>query len=169
MIGDQGVEAELSTPTPASEALTTPEQASIKDAADRMMVFSRLKRGLTESDWKNSGARKLILDRIERTESELLELKEYRSRFHDKDKEAAVLRQEMQQLKKADKLSDFCLSAGGVWIGLCTFLFDKGLWALGLVACLIGLVLLVWSLKVKHDFQIGWNPFVASPGKKKRE
>ncbi len=105
---------------------------------------------MTEKEWNSAGTRILFLDRLDQLETEIKELKEYRSRFHEKDKEAAVQREKLRQLETADKLLDFCLGAGGVLIGLGTFLLDKGQMMPGLVTCLAGVVLLVWPLLQKY-------------------
>jgi hypothetical protein len=73
----------ISTPAPEGEFLTSPEeaQAQAKEAADRMGVFRGLPRELTVNEWNSGGTRKLILERMAQLESELIELKKYRSQY----------------------------------------------------------------------------------------
>ncbi len=79
-----------------------------------MAVFRGLPRELTVNEWNSGGTRKLILERMAQLESELVELKKYRSQYHDKDKESAVLRQKLRQTTAVDMLFDFSLAVGGI-------------------------------------------------------
>jgi hypothetical protein len=140
----------LITPEEAQARAQAREAADVKEAADRMRVFRELPRELTEKEWNNSGTRKLVLEHIARIESELIELKKYRSRYHEKDKESAVLCQKLTQLEAADKIFDLCMAGGGILIGLATFLLDKVNWIWALAISLIGVTFLVWPLWLKH-------------------
>jgi hypothetical protein len=142
----------ISTPAPEGEFLTSPEeaQAQAKEAADRMAVFRGLPRELTVNEWNSGGTRKLILERMAQLESELVELKKYRSQYHDKDKESAVLRQKLQQATAADKLFDLCLAGGGVLMGLAPSLLDKSHWLLFLVVLLIGCFFTVGPYRLRR-------------------
>jgi hypothetical protein len=147
---EQAALAGSSDPTPAigSTSLTSPEDAPAwQEAAD---PFQDFRRKLTEKEWNSAGTRILILEKISRLESEVTEYKSYRSRFYEKDKEAAILHQKLTRSNTIEALFDFCLAAGGVLIGLATLLFDKGHWALGVITLLMGVVLLVWPLALKH-------------------
>ncbi len=126
------------------EGLTSPEeaQAQVREAADRMRVYRGLSRELTESEWKSSGTRKLILEQLAQLANEVNELKEYRSQYYEKDKESAVLRQKLYQSTAVEILYAFCFAAGGALVSVGTFLFDK-LVPVATVTFIIGLILLI--------------------------
>ena len=112
--------------------------------------MSRVISVLTENEWNSPETRLLILERLSRLENELADLKKYRSSYHEKAKESAVLRQKLRQATTAKMLFDFCLAAGGVLVGLSTVFFDNDMWILGFFVILMGLGLLVSSLLLKH-------------------
>ena len=105
---------------------------------------------LTEDEWNSPETRLLVFERLSRLENELGELERYRSAYDEIDKESAVLREKPRQATAVKRLSDLCLASGGVLVGLATFLFDKDEWISGFVMILLGLVLLVGTLLVKH-------------------
>ena len=115
-----------------------------------MRVYRDLSRELTESEWKSSGTRKLILEQLAQLANEVNELKEYRSGFYEKDKESAVLKQKLRKATAADMLFDFCLAVGGILVGLVTFLYDKGFLIIGMFLFIVGAVLLGCPVLLRH-------------------
>jgi hypothetical protein len=114
-----------------------------------MVVFRGLPRELTEKEWNSGGTRKLILERIARVESELIELNKYRSQYYEKDKESAVLRQKLRQSTAVDMLFNFSLAVGGILVGLVPSLYDKGYMFTCLFLFIAGAVLLAWPVGLK--------------------
>jgi hypothetical protein len=142
-VGHPTFESGIPSPAPEGEFLTSPEeaQAQAREAFDRMRAYRGLMRGLTESEWKSSGTRILILEHIARLEDELSELQKYRSQYHEKDKESAVLRQKLRQSTAVDMLFDLALAVGGILVGLGPSLYDKGFVIICLFLFLTGAIL----------------------------
>ena len=91
-----------------------PTQPSPKAAS----ALSGIRRDLTDEELSSPGARKLLIDRLDITEKQVVELKEYRDRFHAADKQVAVLTEKNTQHTAAEVLYGFALSVGAIFIGL---------------------------------------------------
>jgi hypothetical protein len=101
--------------------------------------YETLKRRLSEKELMNIGSVNLMIDDIERMESELVELRQLRSQFHDKDKQHAILVEKLAAYKLSELSDNISISLGALLVGSA-----KALWTVdyfGIVALIGGLAL----------------------------
>lgn len=106
-------------------------------------AYSGLRRALDEDDLGQSGVQKLLLDAVDRAEEENERLRGFESRFHDVDKEAAVLSQRVRAQDAFEVLFVAGTTIGGVLAGLAPSLWDKQ--PSGDIVLAIGSLLIVLS------------------------
>ena len=135
----QAVASEQAAPTVAAEqtTLTVPE-------AGRRPALRYLRRELLDTDLAHPGVQKLLLDRVDSSESECEELREYVERFHAADKKAAVLESKLQQNSAFEFICNACFGCGGVLIGIAPSLFDTHI-AGGAVVLIVGVAFIIVS------------------------
>jgi hypothetical protein len=107
-------------------------------------AFSKLSMELRETDLKNPVVGRMLLDKIDSLTSEKIELESYRDRYHEADKNSAVLAQSVAGESKFQILYSFCLTVGGVVFGVAftTQGTIKGVLVIsGIVLFLIGIIL----------------------------
>jgi len=105
--------------------------------------LAKLRRELTEEELTPTVGR-LLLDEIERVERENEELKEYRERYHDADKQCAILREQTKAAKSGEVLYSFSLSVGALVIGLTPAFWAQGAAAVGCIV--VGSLLILAGL-----------------------
>jgi hypothetical protein len=115
-------------------------------------ALSEAKRILTDDELSAPGARKMLLDNLDRLEADNEALIQIRERFYDADKRCAVLETSLRQGQKDDLSTDLiftgCMTVGGVVLGLLPslgVLGTAGIWAGGA----IGLVLIGIGIAAK--------------------
>jgi hypothetical protein len=81
-------------------------------------ALSGIRRDLTDEELSTPGARKLLIDRLDQTEMQVVELKEFRDRFYTADKQVAVLMEKIKQDTAAEVLYGVVLSVGAILVGL---------------------------------------------------
>ncbi len=115
-------------------------------------ALSEAKRVLTDDELSAPGARKMLLDNLDRLEAENEILILIRERFHDADKRCAVLETSLRQGYKDDLSTDLiftgCMTIGGAILGLLPSLGalgTAGIWA----GAVIGLALLGIGIAAK--------------------
>ncbi|MDE0027321.1 MAG: hypothetical protein OXP69_23150 [Spirochaetaceae bacterium] len=95
---------------------------------------------MSEEELSTTGAQKMLLDWLDRLEEENLELREIEKRFHESDKDVAVLQE--RQTKSIAR--DIMLAAGSLLLGL-----SPSFWAVqptGTILVIIGGALAVASV-----------------------
>ena len=101
--------------------------------------FRRLSRELSPEDLRETGTQKMILDLLDRLEDENDELKEFKEKFHERDKEVAVLRERLKKSTAQDIVIGAMLAGGSLVLGyLPSLLLPTGWIALvvgGLFSC----------------------------------
>ena len=91
---------------------------ALADTPKQRRVYAKAGRELTEEELNSPGVRKMMLEDIERLESETLILQDYRDRFYMADKRVAVLSAAQKQRNVVGWLSDCSLMAGSVMLGV---------------------------------------------------
>src|SRR5215216_5747826 len=71
--------------------------------------ISKLRRELDEVELTTPAALRFLLDDIDRLDREVTELEGYRERFHEVDKQKAVLEQKSKESRSADITFAVCL------------------------------------------------------------
>lgn len=90
-----------------------PEEKSVTNKS----ALSGLKRTLSEKELEGKGAQKLILDRNDQLEKELVKLSEYKEKYHEKDKEAGVLSERLTQINGSINSRNLLFLLGGIMVG----------------------------------------------------
>ena len=73
---------------------------------------------LSDEELSSTGARKLLLDKLDQLELQVAELNQFRSRFYDADKKVAVLDSWLKKENASELLYSFALSSGAIFVGL---------------------------------------------------
>jgi len=81
-------------------------------------ALSGVRRDCTDEELSSPGARKLLLDRLDQTEIQVVELKEFRDRFYEADKQVAVLTERTKSNTAAEILYGVALAVGAIFVGL---------------------------------------------------
>ena len=102
---------------PSSEVTIANRPVAAVKAKVGRKAFSGAHRELNDTELSSPAVQKLLLDEIDRLERENNELMEYRSRFHDADKRAAVLEQKNTIRTSQEVLSLACITVGGAALG----------------------------------------------------
>lgn len=123
-IDEEGEEPAVSTSLPATKGRRS---------------FTQVKREMTEKELSSSGAQKLLLDDIDRLENALQAAHEFREKFHEKDKLAAVQEEKLASKAKNELLYDGCLVAGSVLLGFAPNVWSDG--QVGVYLLLTGAIL----------------------------
>lgn len=103
-------------------------------------ALSGIRRDLTDEELSSPGARKLLIDRLDQTEKQIVELRDFQDQFHVADKQVAVLTEKTKQHLAAEVLYGTALSVGAIFVGLAPSVWESqpyGLLSLIAGACLM--------------------------------
>jgi hypothetical protein len=119
--------------------------SSLKDSSPvkRSSAYQKLRRDLSEDELNNPGAQKMILSDLDRLESEVEDLKCYKDRFHEKDKENAIKDELLNTSTSKEILYAVAISLGATLIGL-----SPSLWFVNISTNQInyGIIILVFGV-----------------------
>jgi len=105
----------------------SPQQPEAKSVAPTS-ALSGIKRTLSEKELEGKGAQKLILDRNDQLEKEVIRLNEYKEKYHAKDKESGVLSERLAQINGSINSRNLLFLLGGIMVGYLPNLWNnKGL------------------------------------------
>lgn len=106
-----------------------PEESGARPAAPPTQkarkALSHLKRELSDDELAQAGAQKLLIDKYDEVEEENLELRGYRERFYNADKQLAVLTEKQRVRVSAEIISGACLAVGAAALGFARAVWDK--------------------------------------------
>lgn len=122
-----------------------PSPTSATPTTGRRTALRELRRELTEEDIKSSGAQKLLLDMLREADDELEELRPYVNRFHDADKNVAVLREKIKTHTAIEIFFGVGVGLGGTIIGLAPFLGSTNP-TYRTIAVIVGFVLMIGAI-----------------------
>lgn len=94
-----------------------PEALSTDPVPKGRRSLAKMRRELTDDELNSSGVQKIIMDDVDRLESEKSELQPYIEKFHDADKENAVLKQKIQTNLATEITFGILLTIGSAAIG----------------------------------------------------
>jgi hypothetical protein len=103
-------------------------------------AFSRLKRELTDEELGSSGVHKLLLELLQRAEEDNVDMKPFRDRYYQADKQNGVLQEKLKSNLATEVISMGSLTVGAVALG-----YAPSLWKSqpgGWLAVVFGLVLI---------------------------
>ncbi len=86
-------------------------------------ALAGISRSLTEDELSSSGARKLIIDRLDKAEMDVVLLREYEAKYHEADKKVAILTEKATQANSFEILYGASLVLGSIFSGLAPILF----------------------------------------------
>jgi hypothetical protein len=109
----------------------------------KRQAFSNIRRQLSETDLASPGVQKMLLEELDRAESQCEVAEGFRERFHSADKEAAVLREKLKTVTAMEIFFGLGVAIGSILIGLAPYFWDQK--AKGELMLAIGTVVLVGS------------------------
>lgn len=109
--------------------------------------FSKLPRELSEKELTSPAVQKMLVDEIERLETECEDLSTYRPKFHDADKRAAILEERFKGKISIEILHAGCLTAGAAALGYAPSITTGQPSAL--MVAIFGVVLVIAGLAAK--------------------
>ena len=135
--------SEQAPPSVSDDRKPPPLDSSVP-ASGRRAAFRDVRRQLTDEELKNPGVQKLLLDMLQEADDEREELRSYVDRFHDANKTAAVLREELKTHTAIEVFFGVGIGLGGAIIGLAPFFWGKEP-KYGGITAIVGLGLMVGS------------------------
>lgn len=120
------------------------EDGSAQGNRKGRQALSNVRRELSEEEISSPAVQRMLLDELDRLETEAGELREFKDRFYSADKDAAVLRERL----RASVARDSGLAIGAAMLGLV-----PSLWAfqpIGWVVTALGVSLVVFALVAKR-------------------
>jgi len=135
---------------------TQPDEAGSKpivaeEAPKSHSALSRLQRELTDDELTSPGARKLLLDRLERAEEENAGLRSFRDKYYEADKRNGVLDEKLKTNTAAEIVSLGSLAVGAAAMG-----YSPAVWnsqPTGLICLLFGALLTavgIWAKVIRR-------------------
>ena len=123
---DRSTQEQTTRPPEHGVPVTETDQSAVTVAqTGRRQAFQNLRRQLTEPELANSGVQKLLLDQLDRADSECERLTGYVERFHDADKRSAVLEEILRTQTGFDIIIGAGIAAGSAIMGLSSSFWDK--------------------------------------------
>ena len=112
-------------------------------------AYGNLVRGLNAEELAQTGTQKLILNDLSKAESRISELEPYLEKYNSVYTEKCILDEKLSKTKKAEILYSFCISVGGIIIGLSKNFIAKDQ-TLGIFMIVIGGLLFIGGLIFKN-------------------
>lgn len=107
--------------------------------------YSGIKRLLSEEDLDNIAIKKLIISENDKLERQISELEKIKTKYHEIDKEKAVLEEKVAKRNSFEILYSFCLSVGSVLAGLSGIFWEQK----GYLLLILGIVLIIGGIIAK--------------------
>jgi hypothetical protein len=115
-------------------------------------AYGNLIRGLNSEELAQSGTQKLILNDLSKAEDRIFELEPYREKYNLVYTEKCVLDEKLSKTRKAEILYSFCITSGGVIIGLSKIFLEKDE-TLAYIMITIGALLIIGGLLFKITYK----------------
>lgn len=117
--------------------------AAVVATTGKRQAFSNIRRQLSETDLGSPGVQKMLLEELDRAESQCEVAEGFRERFHLADKEAAILREKLKTVTAMEIFFGLGVAIGSILIGLAPYFWDQK--AKGELMLAIGAVVLIGS------------------------
>lgn len=111
--------------------------------------FISARRELTDEEMSSSGVAKMLLDEIERLESDCASLKSVFSQFHTADKRVGVLEEQLKQRSAFETLTNGALAIGAALFGFAPFVWDSKNYIVAVMIGVLGIALTVVGFLAK--------------------
>ncbi len=129
------------------ESKGTREEKTTESAKPRR-AFLKVRRELSEEELSSPAAHRLLLDELDRSEQQVIELSGFRERFHKIDKEKAVLDEKMHKSLASEIIFALCLTIGAALMGLSPFFWNMKT-EVGLASFVIGIILIIGGIVLR--------------------
>ncbi|HEX8897249.1 MAG TPA: hypothetical protein VF751_01005, partial [Chthoniobacterales bacterium] len=87
--------------------------------------FAKVRPELSEDEFATPAVSRLLLDRIADLKSQLHEERPFRTKYHEVDKERAILQEKFKTRISSEVMFGFCLAIGTLLVGLAPVLTVK--------------------------------------------
>ena len=105
--------------------------------------YAKVQRLLSEEDMSSSAVQKLLLNENVRLNKEIEKLRLVEDKYHNRDKEAAILEEKLKKSTGSEILYTICTGGGSALVGFSKAFWDDNGWVLlvmGFVFVICGLV-----------------------------
>jgi hypothetical protein len=112
--------------------------------------FRQVRRELTEEELSTPAAQRLLLDELDRLDTENNELKSFQEKFHAADKKVGVLDEKLKRLTALEIISSGSLLAGALALGYAPKVWGTG--PTGPILVSLGVILVaagIWAKAVQ--------------------
>ncbi|QFY43628.1 hypothetical protein F6R98_14180 [Candidatus Methylospira mobilis] len=132
--------------TEPQEILNGVPQPVVKGSSSRKS-FAKLRRELSDEELSSPAVQRMLIDEIERLDSERIELASFRTKFHDSDKRAAILEERFKSKVSIEIIHVACITVGAGALGYAPSIWQTQPTAW--MATIFGVVLIVAGLAAK--------------------
>ena len=136
------------SPDTEPEEGAAPETAEAKKGTSGRRSFQNLRRELTDEELSSPAVQRMLLDEIERLDSECGDVRTLREKFHISDKKVGILEERFKTKVAIEIIHVACISLAGAALG-----YAASNWAtqhtVSIIALVFGGVLLVAGLAAK--------------------
>jgi len=115
-------------------------------------AYGNLPRGLTSDELLQTGTQKLILNDLSKAESKISELEPFREKYNNVFTEKCILEEKLAKTKRSEILYSFCITTGGLIIGLTKIFIDAN-GTLAVIMIAIGALLILGGILFKTTFR----------------
>lgn len=115
-------------------------------------AYGNLARGLTGEELSQTGTQKLVLNDLAKAEAKVKELEPFRDKYYTILTEKCVLDEKLAKTKKAEILYSFCITSGGIIIGLAKIFYEKNA-DLAVIMITIGGLLILGGILFKISYK----------------
>lgn len=120
------------------------DDGSVQSNRKARKALSNVRRELSEEELKSPAVQRMLLDELERLETEVGDLRVFKDSFYSADKDAAVLRERL----RASVARDSGLAIGAAILGLAPSLWSSQ--PIGGIVVALGVALVVFALLAKR-------------------
>lgn len=113
----------------------------------RRKCLSNLRREMSDEELASPGVQKMLIDEIERLETEVERFRPFQDKFHDADKNLSSLKEKFRYKRSIEIIHIGCLAGGSILIGVSPSLWQfsySGKFLLG-----VGFIFVIASLIAK--------------------
>lgn len=111
--------------------------------SSKRLALGKIRRILSDKELKQPGVIKLVIDDLSRLESENFELQDYKTKYHELDKEVCKLEEKVKKHTAMDVLLDSLFALGGILMGLAMHFDSLRLGYVAICSLGLGLALIV--------------------------
>lgn len=115
----------------------SPSAPAFPESPKTRKALSKARRELTEEELQSPAGVRFLIDSVDRLESEVAELSEFRKQYYRQKEKAAVLETEKNARMVFGWLESVCIAVGAALIGLTPYLYRPGD---EIIATLVGLL-----------------------------